>query len=98
MIEPTEAWADALKVESFKLDSAISKSQLLYFIVTMEGFDASNSTQEVEMKTSAPVPTNPPTKLKDNQDVCEENWKCARLGLTGSCCPTLTGVILSCCN
>jgi endo-1,3(4)-beta-glucanase len=41
IIEPNEAWEDAIKLKSNDLDGALSLSQLYYWISTQEGFSGS---------------------------------------------------------
>lgn len=50
---------------------------------------------------SLPVPSPETTKKKSSSSGssdCSANAKCANLNLTGSCCPTLAGDMLDCCN
>eukprot|EP00548_Thalassiothrix_antarctica_P003945 CAMPEP_0194137240 /NCGR_PEP_ID=MMETSP0152-20130528/7162_1 /TAXON_ID=1049557 /ORGANISM="Thalassiothrix antarctica, Strain L6-D1" /LENGTH=1002 /DNA_ID=CAMNT_0038834195 /DNA_START=329 /DNA_END=3337 /DNA_ORIENTATION=+ len=44
IINPTNAWEEAQNLISSELDEGISKSQVLYFISTLEDFDVSNLT------------------------------------------------------
>lgn len=97
MINPTAAWEDALELRSYELDQAISQSQVLYFISTMDGF------VPPKKPSSQGDDQGDATKRGDQGDSkdaksCAANAACAELGLTGNCCPSPTGVYLGCCD
>jgi endo-1,3(4)-beta-glucanase len=104
IVDPVSAWREAQNLASYELDSALSKSQVLYWISTRPGFNAtvpssdkSNSTRSGSPRKST---SEPDTKSKPNSQstMCEDNQACAKLGLTGFCCPTSTGSFLGCCS
>jgi hypothetical protein len=91
IVEPMAAWKVALTLSSATLDSALSKSQLLYWISGVEGF------------TYVPCEDNQTSTGDDDSNTpsnafCENNDVCASLGLSGRCCPTATGIHLGCCS
>jgi len=85
MIDPNKAWEDASALVSNQLDSALSKSQVLYFISQQPGFNVT-----LDGTKTAFLSTSPSS--------CESNLDCAESNLTGECCPTLTGISLGCCR
>ena len=85
MVDPNGAWEDATKIRSSQLDSAVSQSQVYYFLSTCYGFLASKA-----YDTTEPVDTETAS--------CASNGRCAVLGLTGNCCPTPGGAYLGCCD
>jgi len=82
MLDPTDAWTDALKLRSYELDSGLSLSQVLFFISTTNGF----------------VPPDPEKPKPSKNSVCSANPKCAAANLKGECCPTAAGLMLGCCE
>lgn len=104
LIEPTEAWNDALKLQSNQLDQAISLSQILFFIATMDGFSITASSDEIDIvppsSNSSPGHQSPTNSKSETSDLssCAANSKCSALGLKGLCCPTPSGTTLSCCD
>lgn len=93
MLDPTSSWHDATQVTSYELDSALSQSQLYYWISTMDGFTTPSSDD---------IPEDSQTEgniASDSGDAsCLSNEGCANLSLTGNCCPTDDGSFLGCCN
>ena len=91
IIDPSSAWNDAKKLRSFELDSAISQSQVYFWISTMDGFIApSSSSNEINSAES--------DVEKDGDSWCVNNPVCLKEGLTGECCPTNKGILLGCCS
>eukprot|EP00978_Attheya_sp_CCMP212_P012890 scaffold32178_cov54-Attheya_sp.AAC.8 len=91
MVDPVAAWEEAQNLESYRLDSAISKSQVLYWILSRGGSNFSpfgNSTELIPDKSSD----------SSGSASCESYEACAALNLTGVCCPTHAGISLGCCN
>jgi len=88
LTNPSQAWLDAQGLSSYELDAGISKSQIMYWICTMQNF--------------TPLPKANNTDSSDGSEgknsSCGANKKCADLGLTGECCPTIAGIVLGCCN
>jgi len=87
IIDPSEAWKDANKVKSVELDAGLSKSQLLYWISTTEGF--SEPTSETLNEGASGGERKTPGE-------CSANAGCANL--EGNCCPTEEGIMLGCCD
>lgn len=83
IINPEAAWKDAQKLESYKIDTALSKSHVLHWIATRPGLGT-------EWKI-----TKPDEHSLDPG--CASHPVCVELGLTGMCCPTQDGVSLGCC-
>ena len=89
--DPSAAWTQALELVSGALDSALSKSQVLYFISTLEGFEAPATASDDDTSSNGDeVPADNPSSA-----FCEEHSGCT--GLTGLCCPTGDGIMLECC-
>lgn len=103
IVNPLSAWEEAQTLISYQLDSALSKSQVLYWISTRPGFNItapsvvkSNSTKISDKRsTSQPAETSKPLSQSTR---CEDNDACAKLGLTGFCCPSSQGKFLGCCS
>ena len=91
MIDPNEAYNDALKLRSYELDQAISQSQVLYFASTTDGFKTQTLLNN-KLDSNNYVPTT------DGGASCLDNYACKDLGLTGLCCPTSEGINLGCCD
>ncbi len=87
IIDPSSAWVDATELTSYELDSALSQSQVYYWISTMNGFIAPKASQQG---------TSAATKNNGGYSSCSSHGGCA--SLTGDCCPTKAGVMLGCCN
>jgi len=103
IVNPSAAWTEAQKLVSHELDSALSKSQVLYWISTRPGFNITKTTVEKSNSTetssttgiSRPADTSKPNSQSTR---CEDNKECAKLGLTGFCCPSADGKFLGCCS
>eukprot|EP00592_Proboscia_alata_P006324 CAMPEP_0194360410 /NCGR_PEP_ID=MMETSP0174-20130528/7739_1 /TAXON_ID=216777 /ORGANISM="Proboscia alata, Strain PI-D3" /LENGTH=1027 /DNA_ID=CAMNT_0039131881 /DNA_START=310 /DNA_END=3393 /DNA_ORIENTATION=+ len=85
LFDPIAAWDEAIQLNSVDLDVAISKSQILYFISTMDDFHHLPVTSQGMM---------PETKV---DSFCAYHDTCLDLNLKGKCCPTDTGFFLGCC-
>jgi endo-1,3(4)-beta-glucanase len=90
IVEPMAAWKEALTLFSGELDSALSKSQVLYWISGVEGF---TYVAMDDNETSSDDDFNTPS-----DSFCEKNDGCVSLGLSGLCCPTAAGIRLGCCS
>jgi len=90
ILDASSAWNDAKQVRSYELDSALSQSQLYYWISTMDGFVAPSSSQ------MTPSEDNPESNHSGTS--CVSNPACANLGIAGECCPTADNIMLGCCN
>ena len=91
IVAPNTAWKEAEQLESAMLDSALSKTQVLFWIATRSGFKAS----------AISAPSSPATKNSiDNKQkaMCSTFPSCTNLGLVGDCCPTTQGSFLECCQ
>ena len=100
MFDPNKAWEDASALVSNQLDSALSKSQVLYFITQQRGFNrTSGSSDSSEQRINS---SSSSFKKTDSQSIssssCENNPNCAELDLRGECCPSTVGVFLGCCS
>ena len=102
MVDPNQAWNDALKLRSYELDQAVSQSQVLYFISTTNGFKGgkevtANSVKDLNDATSS---ENSSSQTNDSasSEFCMDHPKCNEAQLTGECCPTSNGIFLGCCD
>jgi endo-1,3(4)-beta-glucanase len=93
MIDPNGAWKDAAKLRSFELDSAVSKSQIYYWLSTSDGFIPSRAHNKTYEEITAPSQSNDAASAS-----CVANERCTDIGLKGKCCPTSDGTFLGCCN
>jgi len=100
IVDPMSAWTEALKLFSPELDSAVSKSQVLYWVATRPEFNASLVTSSSSPASSPSAPALPPRgNASGSQDAsCTVHPACVHLGLIGDCCPTTEGGNLDCCN
>ena len=112
IIDPNLAWEEAQDLVSSELDSALSKSQVLYFISLRPGFDRgssgkggekSNSTTSSSNKHVNPSYSNTtPPSNGDGKSMaassCENHAECYELDLHGFCCPTASEEFLECCS
>ena len=96
IIDPNQAWMNAQSIVSYELDAAISKSQVLYWIAGRPGFnvtinlpDTSDASQPNGQSSSDPTGSG---------SACSAHVECARVGISGDCCPTMDGTFLGCCN
>jgi hypothetical protein len=95
ILDPSTAWDDATQLRSFELDSALSQSQVYYWISTMDGFTPPYSSTQNPSGTG-----NSSNSSVHNQSgsSCYSNPACTNIGLAGECCPTVDGMMLGCCN
>lgn len=103
IIDPPKAWQEAQKLVSYQLDSAVSKSQILYWISTRPGFNGTvehvQSLNDKDGTTATDVSgASQSTDTTKSKQRCENNSDCATLSLTGQCCPTSEGKFLGCCS
>ncbi|KAL7543920.1 hypothetical protein ACHAXR_013299 [Thalassiosira sp. AJA248-18] len=107
IIDPNNAWIDAQSVVSTQLDAGLSKSQVLFWVSTREGF-SSGTTVEVDDEQSSiganrevpdqSAPSNNDKGGSNSLARCTNHDKCVAENLTGLCCPTTTGIFLRCCS
>jgi hypothetical protein len=90
LLYPTDAWKDAKNLRSYELDSALSQSQVYFWIASMNGFNASVIYTDVSEDDTS-------NHSMENA-ACSSNQGCALLDLQGLCCPTNDGVMLGCCE
>lgn len=91
MIDPNAAWVDATKLRSYELDSALSQSQVYFWISSMDGFDSSSI-------AASPDERHPDRSHGTPEAAsCLSHEGCKHLGLGGLCCPTESGDYLQCC-
>jgi len=104
MVNAEAAWEAAQKLYSRELDSALSLSQVLYWVATRGDFSiAVNETSE-----NLPSPEDPfagdssapkgEGSGGSSESSCSSHHTCADAGLTGQCCPTADGLSLECCG
>lgn len=112
IIDPNNAWVEAQSLISSQLDAGISKSQVLYWVMTRDGFLSSTTTPTSQLSggssrssgsTSASSVSNAQTSgasvpKKTSSPNCEDNSMCSEEMLEGMCCPTNEGVFLGCCD
>jgi endo-1,3(4)-beta-glucanase len=93
--DPTSAWDDATKLTSYELDSALSQSQVYYWISGKEGFDSSIVSSNASNDDNASVTQSGPESSNDLAS-CASHPNCSHL--VGLCCPTSNGIHLDCCQ
>ena len=113
LVAPMKAWREALDLDSARLDSGISKSQALYFILTSpKGFDLTESSIDSGSSTDDSIPGDAMdggesqtgghssgAKSSVGEDAnCANHPACAASGLGGVCCPKSEGNDLFCCQ
>ena len=103
IIDPNKAWTEAQSLISSQIDSGSSKSQVLYWISTRQGF-LSNTTASAPDKDiqSSSKPLEKAEVIIDDASEgsasCSAHDNCVKSELLGLCCPTKDGTMLSCCN
>jgi endoglucanase Acf2 len=104
IIDPNNAWTQALSLNSNQLDAGLSKSQVLFWVSTREGFSP-ETTAEVSIDIDGEAGNMDPTPANQINDgtsnslaSCSSHPKCVEENLLGSCCPTTVGVFLECCS
>ena len=98
MIDPNKAWEDASGLVSRQLDSALSKSQVLYFISQQPGFNTTLDDDAINKKRGSSSTKSAPQSTSSSSSSCQSNPICVDLGLTGECCPTSGNIFLGCCS
>jgi endoglucanase Acf2 len=93
--EPVSAWDDATKLTSYELDSALSQSQVYYWISGKEGFDSSLVSSN---RTNGDSTSDQKNAEESSNDLpsCASHPNCSHL--VGLCCPTPNGIRLECCQ
>jgi endoglucanase Acf2 len=86
---PVSAWDDATQLTSYELDSALSQSQVYYWISGKEGFDSSLVASNVKNDD------NSSGQSSNDLASCASHPNCSHL--VGLCCPTSNGIHLDCC-
>lgn len=102
LVSPMKAWKEALDLKSALLDSGLSKSQVLYFILTSpSGFDLSQIASDTSF-TDDNIPDDSDKSSGSSSGgsdaECSSHSACLKSGLEGLCCPTAGGKFLDCCN
>lgn len=92
IMDPNMAWEEAQDLVSYELDAAISKSQVLYWISSRPGF---NATIELASNTSR---YNGSSAGSSSAAACVSHSECKAAGIKGQCCPTVDGTFLGCCG
>lgn len=100
IIDAQSAWEEAQGLISPQLDSGLSKSQVLYFIATRSGFKVTNTTSVLPASDDASEgpKESPQGGGGGGKRTCSTHPICENAGLVGDCCPTMSGVHLSCCD
>lgn len=110
ILDPNSAWTEALELISNQLDPGLSKSQVLYWISTRDGFSPSTTAEssQISVDVSDDATSTGPEKSSSSSSSksassssdssCESHASCSALNLSGQCCPTDEGVMLGCCN
>ena len=110
VIDPNKAWEEARSLISNQLDSALSKSQVLYFISQQPGFnnslDSSSNISGSNSNSNSHSNINYKDKGKSDRKStvlhslsrCDSIPSCMKLNLIGECCPTSENVMLGCCS
>mmetsp|Transcript_5476 Transcript_5476/g.5907 ORF Transcript_5476/g.5907 Transcript_5476/m.5907 type:complete len:1006 (+) Transcript_5476:51-3068(+) len=98
VINPNKAWEEARGLVSNQLDSALSKSQVLFFISQQPGFNVSLGISNHQGKESDSKTNLALSSVSTSSSSCESNPSCEKLSLTGDCCPTSEKVFLGCCS
>ena len=95
--DPMAAWEQAVNLVSSQLDSGLSKSQVLYFISTMQGFKAPKNIPSIGADTGGDrLPAAKSSSESSSSAACQDHPNCN--GLIGFCCPTGEGIELECCQ
>eukprot|EP00980_Cylindrotheca_fusiformis_P031797 scaffold26981_cov157-Cylindrotheca_fusiformis.AAC.6 len=97
IIDQAAAWKDAQELVSWQLDSALSKSQVLFWICQRPGF--ANST--IIEGDFTKMPTGNSSLPPSNDQIaasCDSHSQCLAQGILGLCCPTEDGTFLDCCT
>jgi hypothetical protein len=93
IVNPNDAWIEAQDLLSPTLDTALSKSQVLYWIATRKGFNVSVA------QTSDDHDSNSKSGARSGDSgtaACQNTPACS--SLLGNCCPTDSGIFLDCCS
>jgi endo-1,3(4)-beta-glucanase len=103
IVDPDAAWEGAQRLFSPELDSALSKSQVLYWVATRPGFVAPVESPAAPSPVEKSVLEANQPKKGDAHDaggnaLCSVHQACLHAGLSGSCCPTTEGLLLDCCS
>lgn len=93
ILDPNKAWTDAQDLKSYQLDSALSKSQVLYWISQRPTFNVSSVAINY-----ADEKANTNYGDIDESVLCSSHPTCTQVGLSGSCCPANDNVMLDCCT
>lgn len=94
IIDPNMAWEDAQGLVSYELDAAISKSQVLYWIMSRPNFNVT-----VSVENGGPASTDDSASdTGASSAACNNHSRCEKLGISGQCCPTSDGSYLGCCG
>lgn len=112
ILDPNKAWIEAQELNSNQLDPGLSKSQVLYWISTRDGFspsttvntlsnnagNVSSTSSQESVRSSVKSSTSSKTVISSGDSTCESHGSCSALNLSGQCCPTDEGVMLGCCD
>ena len=90
IVDPDNAWKEAQSLVSNELDAGSSKSQVLYWICTRPEFSSNTTAIQLDQGHQSGQEVDSAS--------CSSHVNCVKNRLTGLCCPTNDGIILSCCN
>ena len=98
--DPNEAWLEAQGLSSLTLDSGLSKSQVLFWVGTRDGFLSSTTVEAVPevLPVTDDQVLNSSLSEHNAESRCATHKSCVSQGLSGFCCPTSEGVLLNCCH
>jgi endoglucanase Acf2 len=98
IIDAQSSWEEVQEIDSRRLDSGLSKSQLLYWISTRSGFNATKATKVPLARDDGDSSKGGGSPGKSGGGTCNSHPVCAKAGLVGECCPTPEGFSLACCG
>jgi hypothetical protein len=98
IIDAQSSWEEVQEIDSRRLDSGLSKSQLLYWISTRSGFNATKATKVPLARDDGDSSKGGGSPGKSGGETCNSHPVCAKAGLVGECCPTPEGFSLACCG
>lgn len=100
--DPNKAWLEAQGLSSLTMDSGLSKSQVLFWVSTRDGFLSSTTIEAVPegLPGTDDQSLDPSLPLSEHsaESRCATHKTCVSQGLSGFCCPTGEGVLLNCCH
>ena len=96
IVNPNDAWIEAQSLQSSTLDTALSKSQVLYWIATRKGFHAAVAQVAQTRDDNFSSVKSGAGNGDSGAGACQNTPACS--SLLGNCCPTDSGTFLNCCS